>query len=82
MVRSSVDLPQPEGPTNTTNSPSAISRLMPCSTGTAPKLLLIPRSLSSAISSLLQFVCADGLGHLARRSGTARPRPHLVSHQN
>src|SRR5690606_2091188 len=29
-MRSVVDLPQPDGPTSTTNSPSAISRLMPC----------------------------------------------------
>ena len=28
-MRSSVDLPQPDGPTMTTNSPSAISRSMP-----------------------------------------------------
>ncbi len=35
--RSSVDFPQPEGPTKTTSSPSLISRLMPCSTSTAPK---------------------------------------------
>ena len=28
-MRSSVDLPQPEGPTMTTNSPSAISALTP-----------------------------------------------------
>src|SRR5258708_5501466 len=31
-MRSSVDLPQPEGPTSTTNSPSAISSEMPCAT--------------------------------------------------
>ncbi len=29
-MRSVVDLPQPEGPTSTTNSSSAISRSMPC----------------------------------------------------
>jgi hypothetical protein len=29
IMRSVVDLPQPEGPTRTTNSPSLISRLMP-----------------------------------------------------
>src|SRR3954469_23724496 len=38
-MRSSVDLPQPEGPTSTTNSPSAISTLTPCSTSTGPKAL-------------------------------------------
>ena len=29
MVRSSVDLPQPEGPTSTVNSPDGTSRSMP-----------------------------------------------------
>ena len=40
MTRSSVDLPQPDGPTKTTNSPSFTSRLMPFSTSTVPKDLL------------------------------------------
>jgi hypothetical protein len=30
MVRRRVDLPQPEGPTKTTNSPERMSRSMPC----------------------------------------------------
>ena len=37
MMRSSVDLPQPDGPTKTTNSPSFTSRSMPFSTSTLPK---------------------------------------------
>src|SRR5687767_6031177 len=36
MTLSKVDLPQPEGPTKTTNSPSVTSRLMPFSTSTGP----------------------------------------------
>ncbi len=35
-IRSSVDLPQPEGPTMTTNSPSATSISMPWITATWP----------------------------------------------
>ena len=34
--RSSVDLPQPDGPTKTMNSPSSISRSTPLITSTAP----------------------------------------------
>ena len=34
-MRSSVDLPHPEGPTTTTNSPSPISALTPWMTGFA-----------------------------------------------
>src|ERR1700730_2407697 len=35
-MRSKVDLPQPDGPTRTTNSPSAMSTLTPCNTSTGP----------------------------------------------
>jgi hypothetical protein len=35
-MRSSVDLPQPDGPTSTMNSPSAMSSEMPCSTFVDP----------------------------------------------
>ena len=50
IIASSVDLPQPEGPTRTMNSPSATSRSMPLSTGSTPKLLLMPRTASEAIT--------------------------------
>ena len=36
IMRSVVDLPQPEGPTSTTNSWSAISRSMPFTAWTPP----------------------------------------------
>ena len=36
IMRSRVDLPQPDGPTRTTNSPSAISTVTPCSTSMLP----------------------------------------------
>src|SRR4051794_16329582 len=39
--RSRVDLPQPEGPTNTTNSPSWMSRLTSRMISTEPKFLTI-----------------------------------------
>src|SRR5437667_11455764 len=35
-IRSRVDLPQPEGPTSTTNSPSSIGTVTPCRTSKAP----------------------------------------------
>ena len=35
-MRSSVDLPQPEGPTSTTNSPSSIGIDTPCRTSKLP----------------------------------------------
>ena len=36
-IRRSVDLPQPDGPTSTTNSPSLMSKLIPCRTLVVPK---------------------------------------------
>src|SRR5688572_14121256 len=39
IMRSSVDLPQPEGPTKTTNSPFLMSRLAPGMMTTSPKAL-------------------------------------------
>ncbi len=35
-ILSSVDLPQPDGPTSTTSSPSAMSRLTPFTASTPP----------------------------------------------
>src|SRR6185436_18643765 len=50
-MRSSVDLPQPDGPTSTMNSPSAMSSEMPCSTFVAPKDFSIPEKETEAIRS-------------------------------
>jgi hypothetical protein len=36
IIRSSVDFPQPEGPTNTVNSPGSITRSMPWMTSISP----------------------------------------------
>ena len=50
MTASSVDLPQPEGPSSTANSPFSTVRSMPFSTSTGPKRLCTPRTLSAAMS--------------------------------
>src|SRR5437016_13240444 len=39
IIRKSVDLPQPEGPTSTQNSPSSTLMSTPCTTSVEPKLL-------------------------------------------
>jgi hypothetical protein len=44
MQFSSVDLPQPEGPRSTMNSPSATSRLSDLRTETAPKFRVRSRT--------------------------------------
>ena len=49
MMRSSVDLPQPEGPTKTTNSPSRTSRSTPLMTSVEAKDFLTWRRVSEPI---------------------------------
>src|SRR6185369_14574029 len=63
IMLSVVDFPQPDGPTRMMNSPSAISRSMPC-TATVPsgKLLVTLSRTMSAIAHLT----LDGAGREAR----------------
>src|SRR6185437_9974388 len=53
IIRNVVLLPQPEGPTNTTNSLSGMSRLMLRTASTSPKLLTTLRNATSAMVSAL-----------------------------
>src|SRR3546814_16522500 len=55
-MRSSVDLPQPDGPTSTTSSPSAISRSTPRIASNPPGYILrTPLSCTPAIGLLLRL---------------------------
>ena len=60
MMRRSVDLPQPEGPTKTANSPSATSRDTSDSAAWAPKRFPTPRRLTSAMGPLRAFLVLTG----------------------
>src|SRR5260370_1416318 len=51
IMRNSVDLPQPDGPTSTTNSSSPMSMSMPWITSTGPKDFLTPRISTPAIDA-------------------------------
>ena len=53
IIRRMVHLPQPEGPTSTTNSPSPISKSMPCTTC----------ELAVLLDELPDTTCAITLGH-------------------
>src|SRR4029078_10955794 len=53
IIRSVVDLPQPEGPTRTTNSWSAMSRSMPRTASTSSYRLTTLRNVTSAMRSTL-----------------------------
>ena len=59
-IRSRVDLPQPEGPTRTTNSPSGMSISTPCRMCVLPKYLSTLRISTDAI-------CLSDCGAAARR---------------
>jgi hypothetical protein len=50
-MRSKVDLPQPDGPTSTTNSPSRIEMSTPWMTLVAPKAFRTSRIATEAIHS-------------------------------
>src|SRR6476660_48318 len=69
-IRSKVDLPHPEGPTITTNSPSAMSRLMPWMILNLPKFFSTRLNETAAMvgSASLVGVCLalDGAGREAR----------------
>ena len=51
MQRSSVDLPEPDGPATTIASPRLMDRSMPSRTRLSPKLLRIPLASTSALAS-------------------------------
>src|SRR5438445_893546 len=54
--RSSVDLPQPEGPTKTTNSPRSMTRSMPWMTWASPNFFSMPLSWRNAIVFLSRLL--------------------------
>src|SRR6266853_3190401 len=52
IIRRSVDLPQPEGPTSTQNSPSSTPTSTPCRTSVEPKLLRTLERVTDAMRGL------------------------------
>ena len=69
IMRSSVDLPQPDGPTSTTNSPSPMPTSTPWMTSVAPKALRTSRIATEAICSSRYLVTQPVPGR--RPSGPA-----------
>src|SRR5215203_1459823 len=55
-IRNKVDLPQPEGPTSTTNSPSSIGIDTPCKTSKLPNDFRTSRICTDDINSLPQML--------------------------
>src|SRR3979490_349362 len=62
-MRSKVDLPQPEGPTSTTNSPSSIGIETPCKTSKLPNDFRTSRICTDDIELLSpHFLFSDAIG--------------------
>ena len=57
-IRSKVDLPQPDGPTSTTNAPSSIGTLTPCRTSKPPNDFRTSRICTDAIQFPSQALAA------------------------
>src|SRR5450432_2975362 len=72
IIRSRVDLPQPDGPTRVTNSRSATSRSMLGITSTGPNTLRALRIDTEAITRRIPL--ADWVGAAAQNAG---PHPIL-----
>src|SRR4030095_16047409 len=80
MTRSNVDLPQPEGPTNTTNSPSEMSRSTPLMASKSPNDLRTLCSFNDPTSgSSLQIDC-PAFAHAAIGRQHDLERIHAIRH--
>src|ERR1700745_4205703 len=83
-IRSRVDLPQPEGPTSTTNSPSSIGIETPCKTSKLPNDLRTSRICTDDINSLPaapKCACRVQLGDLVQLDPEIRSRLHRARGQ-
>src|SRR6202162_2306689 len=83
IMRSSVDLPQPLGPTSTANCPSATSKLTPLMTSTAPKFL---RTFSMDMLAMSRLLALDPAGEGANQEAARQPecrhrRQHIQQRQ-
>src|SRR6202049_504806 len=83
IMRRSVDLPHPLGPTSTANCPSATSKLTPLITSTAPKLL---RTFSMDMLAMPRLLALDPAGEGANQEAARQPecrhrRQHVQQRQ-
>src|SRR6185437_15568003 len=74
IIRSKVDLPQPEGPTRITNSPSAMSTETPCSTSVVPNAL---RTFAIVTVAILGVVASPGAARSPTRARAGLPLSEL-----
>src|ERR1700757_537279 len=81
-MRSNVDLPQPEGPTRTTNSPSSIGTVTPCRTSKLPNDLRTSRIWTDDIQRppLICPEIRDRRDRFVSCYGSADPQSPLCGH--
>ena len=72
IMRSKVDLPQPEGPTNTTNSPSATSKLTPWMTCGAGEALDQSVQREAAVDAAHHLTPAEAMPWVMWRCSSAK----------
>src|SRR2546421_5824812 len=86
IIRSSVVLPQPDGPRRTRNSPSWVARSTPSTARTSPKCLLtarvstVARSNQPLLLPLAEDAPAGRVGFLERLLGRGRAAGRLGEH--
>ena len=80
-MRRSVDLPQPEGPTSTTNAPSSIGTVTPCRTSKPPNDFRTSLICTDAIYFPLHvFRASYGEAVAALFFSTSMGKPNLIGH--
>ena len=69
IILSTVDLPQPDGPTSTQNSPSTMVTSTPCTTWVVPYDFLTRERVTDAIGTLFSWARDSRRGGIARGTG-------------
>src|SRR5450755_59658 len=77
-MRNSVDLPHPDGPTSTMNSPSLMSKLMPWITLVGPKLFSMPWNDTDAMFSVPKSDVANGRWRSGLHRARGQPADHVA----
>src|SRR5882672_5199400 len=77
-MRSRVDLPHPEGPTRTMNSPSWMSKVMPWITRVAPNAFSMSLNETEAMASALDRAGGEAGDHVALERVVDRRRGERI----
>ena len=79
MIRSSVDLPQPDGPISETNSPGWTSRSMPSSASTSPRSKRFERFLTETAAASRHATFSGARWTSSRSAIATTPKKRIPS---